>query len=208
MKTKIAEAAKLLFSEVGYKKARLTDLALRLNISRGNLTYYFPSKDSIVEYLFEQFRDSITDWIDYNRLPIRGIFARRTYHIIISDTNLLTNAKVCKFYVELIGTPVLDTIMRRTMRANIKLLMDSERISLSLIELDYFTEALVGAYQAMDMLYIQGSYPNLSINDFIWMKQLFRIRSLCIKYVDAIRDEYLFNINFLKELSFSHLTLL
>jgi hypothetical protein len=98
--------------------------------------------------------------------------------------------------------------MRRVMRANIKLLVDSERTSLSLIELDYFTGALVGAYQAMDKLYIQDGYSDLPVSDFIWMKQLFRIRSLCIKYVDAIRDEYLFNINVLKELSFSHLALL
>ncbi|MBY5931696.1 TetR/AcrR family transcriptional regulator [Tateyamaria omphalii] len=49
----MAEARKVLLDD-GYQKLSLRQIAARLNISVGNLQYYFPSKDDLVETVLTQ----------------------------------------------------------------------------------------------------------------------------------------------------------
>lgn len=61
MKThaKILEAAKLLFNEFGVPQTSLRDIAKKIDISQGNLTYHFPKKEIIFEELYFDFVDRI-----------------------------------------------------------------------------------------------------------------------------------------------------
>lgn len=50
----ILETAKRLFNEWGYNNVSTRDLADELNISKGNLTYYFKKKEEIIETLLTE----------------------------------------------------------------------------------------------------------------------------------------------------------
>jgi AcrR family transcriptional regulator len=57
-----------LFRREGYSNMRITQISTDLNISPGNLTYYFSTKDSLIEYVFKTYLDSIQTWIDNTNL--------------------------------------------------------------------------------------------------------------------------------------------
>ncbi len=54
-KKKIIEQAIVLLNEQGFANLRLQQLAQKMSISAGNLTYHFPKKEDLVEALYEQF---------------------------------------------------------------------------------------------------------------------------------------------------------
>jgi AcrR family transcriptional regulator len=231
MKEAILQEAKQLFAKCGYRKTRLSDLAIKMKLSRGNITYYFPSKDSIVECLFQLYSDKIANWIDLAELPINGPFDRRLYYLIIHDSNTLQFEDSRNFYRELISTPVLNAIMLKSMKSNVQLLIDAERTKLSVTELVYFTEGLVGAHQAMDMLYITGLNPaspspssassdpfrsrstensgqSVSVFEHIRLKQQIRIRSLRLNNYHEINKTLDAAIQLLQTRDYSHIRLL
>ncbi|MCR9239920.1 MAG: TetR/AcrR family transcriptional regulator [Rhodobiaceae bacterium] len=53
---RILEAARRIFNEKGYASTSLTEIALAVGISQGNLTYHFPTKKDLVTRLEEQLR--------------------------------------------------------------------------------------------------------------------------------------------------------
>ncbi len=54
-KNQILDAAMKTFSEVGFHKARMSDIADTSGLSKGSLYWYFDSKDSIILNLLEKF---------------------------------------------------------------------------------------------------------------------------------------------------------
>jgi len=54
-KNQILEAAMKTFSEMGFHKARMSDIADTSGLSKGSLYWYFDSKDSIILNLLEKF---------------------------------------------------------------------------------------------------------------------------------------------------------
>ena len=54
-KKQILDAAMKTFSEVGFHKARMSDIADTSGLSKGSLYWYFDSKDSIILNLLERF---------------------------------------------------------------------------------------------------------------------------------------------------------
>lgn len=54
-KNQILDAAMKTFSEVGFHKARMSDIAATSGLSKGSLYWYFDSKDSIILNLLEKF---------------------------------------------------------------------------------------------------------------------------------------------------------
>lgn len=57
---RILEASLRLFNERGERNVAISDVALELGISPGNLHYHFRHKNEIVSRLFGQFRDQVT----------------------------------------------------------------------------------------------------------------------------------------------------
>ncbi|AWY99617.1 HTH-type transcriptional regulator AcrR [Rhodobiaceae bacterium] len=53
---RILEAARRIFNEKGYASTSLTEIALAVGISQGNLTYHFPTKNDLATRLQEQAR--------------------------------------------------------------------------------------------------------------------------------------------------------
>jgi AcrR family transcriptional regulator len=68
-KNQILDAAMETFAEVGFHKARMSDIAESSGLSKGSLYWYFESKDSIILHLLErvfepeiqEFRGLVTD---------------------------------------------------------------------------------------------------------------------------------------------------
>lgn len=54
----ILDTAKILFNERGYNNVSTGDIAARLGISKGNLTYYFKKKEEIIEAIVGETPDS------------------------------------------------------------------------------------------------------------------------------------------------------
>ncbi|MBT3338133.1 MAG: TetR/AcrR family transcriptional regulator [Anaerolineae bacterium] len=53
-KEQITEAATTIFSQKGFDKARMDDIAKEANLSKGTLYLYFKSKDAIIEHLLNR----------------------------------------------------------------------------------------------------------------------------------------------------------
>mgnify|MGYP000433387760 CR=1 FL=1 len=60
-KQKILNKAKELFNEHGMQKTTLRQIATDLAISQGNLNYHFPTKNEIVEQLYFELDDKVTE---------------------------------------------------------------------------------------------------------------------------------------------------
>jgi TetR/AcrR family transcriptional regulator, fatty acid metabolism regulator protein len=56
-RSKILEAAALVFAEKGYHEARVDDIATQSNTSKGSVYFYFPSKQEIFLGLIDTFAD-------------------------------------------------------------------------------------------------------------------------------------------------------
>ena len=61
---RIAEVTLELFNRYGEPNVSTTLISAELNISPGNLYYHFPSKDSLVNHLFDQYEVAILDLLD------------------------------------------------------------------------------------------------------------------------------------------------
>ncbi len=53
-KDQIAEAATTVFTQKGFDKARMDDIASEANLSKGALYLYFKSKDAIITHLLDR----------------------------------------------------------------------------------------------------------------------------------------------------------
>lgn len=60
-KKRIIEAAQQVFSEKGYHKATMQDIAQKLGVSKGALYLYFKSKSKLLNVIIEQWSNSIRD---------------------------------------------------------------------------------------------------------------------------------------------------
>jgi AcrR family transcriptional regulator len=78
-KEKILEAAKDLFNEVGYKDVTIRMIALKLEMSSGNLNYHFQKREDIIEALYFQMVKKFDERIDH--LPETDI----TFKQILKD---------------------------------------------------------------------------------------------------------------------------
>ena len=61
---RIAEVTLQLFNRFGEPNVSTTLISSELNISPGNLYYHFPSKDALVNQLFDQYESAILDLLD------------------------------------------------------------------------------------------------------------------------------------------------
>lgn len=55
---RILDTARNMFNKYGYNGVSLRDIAGELNISKGNLTYYFAKKEDIIEELLAEEKDT------------------------------------------------------------------------------------------------------------------------------------------------------
>ena len=60
-KARILSAAEILFSEVGFDKARVDDIAKEAGVNKALIYYYFESKDEILETLFSSLVEDAAD---------------------------------------------------------------------------------------------------------------------------------------------------
>lgn len=96
---KIVAAALELFNQNGERNVSTNHIAAHLNISPGNLYYYFHNKEEIILQLFREYREisieelslqnkheSLTDLVDYFRA---AFFLMWQYRFLFHDINIL-----------------------------------------------------------------------------------------------------------------------
>ena len=54
-KSQILEAAKIIFSKLGFHKARMSDIAQEADLSKGSIYWYFKNKDDVIISLLDKF---------------------------------------------------------------------------------------------------------------------------------------------------------
>lgn len=76
-KDKIADTALLLFNTIGMESVTVRDIASKMKISVGNLSYHFPKKDSIIELLYDNLvkeLDNLTALIHVKKPGVKLIY--------------------------------------------------------------------------------------------------------------------------------------
>ena len=61
---RIAEVTLALFNRFGEPNVSTTLISSELNISPGNLYYHFPSKDALVNHLFDEYETAMLDLLE------------------------------------------------------------------------------------------------------------------------------------------------
>lgn len=104
---KIIAEAKRLFNESGYSRTTMRDISRELNISPGNLTYYFPKKSSLIDAITEECIDhlvtdrAVHDFHDFRQLLediLDSLVENRFY--FISDESRAAMPKMQKEYIK------------------------------------------------------------------------------------------------------------
>lgn len=211
--TRIVSAAKQLFRQKGYFSTRVSDISKALNISKGNLTYYFPTKNSLINHLFTDYYEAINKYIDNAGLPIEHFYSRELYSSLIADANILLDPQIRNFYNELINEPIQWEITQRICLTQIRLLHSNHTVVATPQELEYYAEGMVGAYNAIDKMFI--SWQKFSLDDVyshIILKQMARAQLWTVQREDTSLQETKNSIRrHAKELrhrNFSHIRLL
>jgi len=86
-KQEIINAAILLFNQSGFRNVTLSQIALKIGISNGNLNYHFQKKDDLIRAIFYQMEKEINEVFNYfsGASSIKGILEQ----IIISYSSQL-----------------------------------------------------------------------------------------------------------------------
>ncbi|MFZ7134053.1 MAG: TetR/AcrR family transcriptional regulator [Eubacteriales bacterium] len=99
MQKKIINNAKLLFKEFGYKKTTMQMIAIKTNISKSLLTYYYPKKSYVLTTITRGYLNKIhifiEEQIEYDPLLIYML----TYEIFF--INIFKDKNTKKFYREI-----------------------------------------------------------------------------------------------------------
>lgn len=146
----ILDTAYRLFSEKGYKKTTLRDIAANAGRSLGATTYYFKKKSDIAKVLYQ-------DFTKHFYTQIRDIYLKMDLTTIEADTVYLstsilvelTNAKLTCFIYDLgqeglLTEIMMDTIFMQFARKNAYLNLGLDNQSLFIDSLFY-----IGLYQQL-----------------------------------------------------------
>lgn len=212
-KEKILDTSKRLFRKHGYNETRISDISDALSISKGNLTYYFPTKASLVQYLYNDYYETINRYIDRSNLPFEHFYSRELYSSLIADINLLGDPEIRRFYSEILDQPVQWEVSQRRCFAQIRLLHANNCISASANELEYYAEGMVGAYHAIDKFFIRtGKAAAEDVWAHALLKQMSRVQMWTVHREDTdvvtTRDSVRRHAATLRKRDFAHLTLL
>ncbi len=91
----ILEAARQVFEEQGYEKAKVTEIAERVDVVEGTVFHYFNSKRVLMLKVIERFYDQITGEVNEGIKGIKGT-RNRLHYIIRYHLNVLnSNAALC-----------------------------------------------------------------------------------------------------------------
>ena len=183
---RIIATAKQLFREKGYHAMRVSDISKILGISKGNMTYYFPTKNSLITHMFNSYFDAINYYIDNARLPMVHFYSRELYSSLIADINILNDPQIRNFYNELINQPVQWEITRRICLHQIRTLHANDCVVATPQELEYYAEGLVGAYNAIDKMFInRGDCDPEAIYTHVILKQISRAQLWTVHRIDT-----------------------
>ncbi|HEY2506089.1 MAG TPA: helix-turn-helix domain-containing protein [Streptosporangiaceae bacterium] len=92
-RSRLRELALQLFSEQGYEKTSLREIAERLGVTKAALYYYFRSKEDIVVSLVEDYVAELDELISWGRsqprtAATRAEIVRRYLHIVTAATGV------------------------------------------------------------------------------------------------------------------------
>lgn len=167
---KLLTIAKKNFYEYGYKKTTIAKIAEEAGISAGNLTYYYPSKDKIVEAIFDEYNEKIISFTEKRVLDKDEEFYIEKKYIcsgMIFNANILKDEKTSEFFKHVVETRSLYDIVAKMMDPMYREITQkySLRLSSPLIY-HYITRADQGARRGMLLTYIEDNkkIPELDIS--------------------------------------------
>lgn len=91
----ILKAARDVFEQQGYEKAKVSDIAARIGIVEGTVFHYFGSKQELVQALMEAFYDDISVELQKGLQGIQGTRNRFYFIIWFHYKVLMENATLC-----------------------------------------------------------------------------------------------------------------
>ncbi|ABR48244.1 transcriptional regulator, TetR family [Alkaliphilus metalliredigens QYMF] len=103
-KERIYITAKEMFYNKGYKKTTMKDIADELDISLGNLTYHFKTKDTIVINIFADYLDNIYEFIWDKVDSSADAYYKHFFVTIVFYKVILTNPNNKRFFGEIMKT--------------------------------------------------------------------------------------------------------
>jgi len=117
-KSKILTAATKLFNKSGYASVNLFEMANELNISRGNLTYHFKDKESLLEAIADQMwakmekeRNKSRKFPSFENLHNEvGLYYKfqKEYSFIFLDNHVLNHPKIKKKFRQFTKQSITD----------------------------------------------------------------------------------------------------
>ena len=92
----ILQAARLVFEEQGYEKAKVSDIAAKVGVVEGTIFHHFDNKQKLVIKVMERFYNQITDELRQGLESIKGTRNRLHYIISFHLQTFVKNAQLCR----------------------------------------------------------------------------------------------------------------
>lgn len=159
-KKKIEEAAKVLFRQKGYKRTLVKDIIGSVGIAPGNLTYYFPTKDTIAVELISAYIERIDSFISSTFpgiTPSRGA----AYLMAIFYTNIFSDEGTKQFFGEVIKRKNVHYMLHDKQRNFYEAIGEDRGASVSSTDFEVFKCGNVGSRFELLNAYYDGRFPDL-----------------------------------------------
>ncbi len=206
-KQKIIDVTKNLFYLYGYNDVYVKDIAAACEISPGNLTYYFPTKDTIAVEIFTQYINNIFEFIDQNIPNLNHFYYKNLYMSLIFNLNVFNDKNTSRYYNEVMHEKSQHYLLRSRIQDVYRALLESFYITYDDDEYQYFSCADLGARHEILINFMDGNFPSMNIIKLVRIlhNNTTKLMGIDQKIFDKMFDQV---ANSLDQYDFSHVKLL
>ncbi len=177
-KRQIIEAARQEFYEKGYANATMKNITKRLNAQPSWITYYFNTKDKLVEALYEDLLIKITERIKEsdccnipNILLFHFIRIRIMYQLLLLDPNTQ------RFYYEIIEKGTNYRVNRAIVDSFYEEFIREYNVCITKQEFTILHKFDSAGRRDFFLEYRSGAYPELDLDDIVTLFEKIQLRA-------------------------------
>ncbi|MFZ7130877.1 MAG: TetR/AcrR family transcriptional regulator [Eubacteriales bacterium] len=205
-KNYILETAKKIFYEKGYLETTITEICKITNVKLGTFTYYFKTKEALVEEIYAEYLMKHYTYFSNNEQRNtdsleKNVVATFCYYKIILD-----NANNTRFHYEVLMNLSIFTFLSKNLRRIYSNFVRDFDLDIDELELTRISSADLGVRRELTLEYIEKemfeSPLDLCITIYTMMGRLFKIKedimqSYIKKAIEYIEKHDLSYIKFL-----------
>lgn len=164
---RILLVAKERFYKNGYNTTTIQEIATISDTTLGSMTYHFPTKDTFINAIFEDYLKSITSTVNQYlfHLPPVNAFKHHYFVTLVWYHHLLTDLKVKRFYYEISKNDLFYRSLHHSISKIYHQFSEDYNLRIRPVEFDALLIADFGARRELTINYCEGKIK-MPIEDY------------------------------------------